>query len=316
MPPPAKRDIGVVLFDLDSPNKESLLKLLLKFSAYRFYPCQALTRDEYELILCNSKETTSLKYPNVTKTDITLNKLPETLLELLECIENAEAESGDWLDGLLFALERIKASLDLKGVITLQIIFLTSLDKSSVCDQIKVETIIRQLTEHDVYLYIIGPEVEFSGPILDTTNFPELSIDSSNSSLVAAKKIVQATEHSTMCNVKLGLDLLWCFRQPKGLQPWKVDLSFGRQMEIGSMTLGVYKKDKPVKLASLSKAKTYYCLAEDESVKVAYEDIVTGIVLHDRFIKIEDNLMFKEDTVRGKFIWYLSMITILLKRIG
>lgn len=155
MPPPAKRDCGVILFDVNASNKDEALAALMKISTFIWL---SSTVDTYRLILSNTKESkNSKKYKHLYDTGLS-DSDPQPILS---CIENAEPEEGNWCDALLLAIEHLKEAHELPGVITLQILYITKLDGCSrEMDMTKVERIINDLTEYDIYLYIIGPDVK------------------------------------------------------------------------------------------------------------------------------------------------------------
>lgn len=160
MPPPAKRDCGVILFDVNASNKDEALTAFMKICTYNWLSC---TKDTYRVILSNTKDSKNSKqFSNLYDTGLSGTD-PQPILNY---IENAEAEEGNWLDGLLLAIDHLKNAFELPGVITLQILYITKLDGCSQnVDKNNLNRIINDLKKYDIFLYIIGPDVKLPGTI-------------------------------------------------------------------------------------------------------------------------------------------------------
>ncbi|KAJ8969107.1 hypothetical protein NQ314_001917 [Rhamnusium bicolor] len=303
MPPASKREFGVILFDINSSNKEEALLTLIKICTYKWL---SANKDTYKLILSNTKDSRNVKgFSNLYETNI--NELDPQ--PILECVENAEAEEGNWLDALQLAIHILKEAFEKPGIITLQILYITNLDRcSQTLDEGKVGKIIRDLKEYNIYLYIIGPNVKLPYTITSEDDvrdiMKDIKVDESIHSLAVAKKIIINTDNSVICDFKVGVHLFFSFKNSHGTQPWKVPLSFGTKLEIPVCTVKVYRKDAPFKLSSDVKNFSTV-LVEDESVQLNYEDLVSGIIRHDKFVKVEGNDMFKVDGPRRDSTFYV-----------
>ncbi|CAH1119642.1 unnamed protein product [Phaedon cochleariae] len=297
MPPTKKNDCGLILFDLKSPQKEKLLSGLIKFASLKWF---SGSRDMYRLILVNSKKTENEKnYPNLFKTDVD-DFVPQ---DILNCIEEAESAEGDWLDAFLLSIFHLKQANDLPGTTSLQLVFFTSLEKSSkLIDDIKLQKVINELNETNIFVYIIGPEVKMPCTITQPEAvkhcMKKLIVDKTNPSLVAAQKIVQETKNSVLCDINVGINLLLSFKKSRGTQPWKVPISFGTQLEIPAVTVRVFRKDQALRLSSNAPRSMKPVLVEDQTVEVAQEEIVRGISRHGRFVQMGDKEMFKIENPR------------------
>lgn len=155
MPPPTKKDYGVILFDVNGSNKDEALAALMKICTYNWL---SSSKDTYRVILTNTKVSKNYKnLSNLCDTGFS-DTDPQPILA---SIENVEAERGNWLDGLLLAIDLLKEEIAMPGVITLQILYITKLDGClQDVDTKDLQSIINDLKKYDIYLYIIGPEVK------------------------------------------------------------------------------------------------------------------------------------------------------------
>ncbi|KAJ8919971.1 hypothetical protein NQ315_006501 [Exocentrus adspersus] len=296
MPPPSKKDVGVIIFDVNASNKEEALASLMQIYTHIWL---SSTKDLYRVILANTKESRNNKqYKNVYDGNIN-DPDPQSVLSV---VEQAEAEEGDWLEPLLLAVYHLKQASELPGVITLQVLYLTKLDGSSQkVDMTKVEQLINDLREYNIYLYIAGPEVKLPFTITDKADVKEAMenavVDESKPALVTAKRIVDATDHSVICDLKVGTNLFFSYRNSRGTQPWKVPLSFGSALEIPACTVKILRMDAPFKL-STNAPSSRMVLCDDEKVTVDRTEVVSGIARHGKFVKVDERDMFKVEGPR------------------
>ncbi|KAJ8973073.1 hypothetical protein NQ317_002289, partial [Molorchus minor] len=122
--------------------------------------------------------------------------------------------------------------------------------------------------------------------------------DESIQTLSVAKRIITETKNSIMCDLKTGIHLFHSFKNPHGSQPWKVPLSFGNILEIPTCTVKHYKRDVPFKL-SQETMNYHHILQENETVKVEDNQLVSGIAKYGKFVKIDQNDMFKVEGPRS-----------------
>lgn len=113
-----------------------------------------------------------------------------------------------------------------------------------------------------------------------------------------AKRIVDATTNTVLCDLKVGVNLFFSFRNPRGTQPWKVPITFGSRLGIPACTYKIYKKDVLFKLCTDNR-NTNFVLLEDESVVVDGSYLVSGIKRHEKFVKVNETEMFKVEGPRN-----------------
>ncbi|KAG5876359.1 hypothetical protein JTB14_009044 [Gonioctena quinquepunctata] len=294
--PPAKRDCGLVIFDLKSKKKDQLLTGLIKFATFKWF---SSSKDLYRLILSNSK---------TTKNEKNISNLYTTEIEdfnprnVLEHIENSQAQEGNWLDALLLAIYHLKEATSMSGLVTLQLLFFTSLDTNEIIDENKLQSVIKEINENKIYLYIMGPTVKLPSTIKHPEDVQQcmkgLIVDESNKSLVAARRIVQNIEKGVLCDVKVGINLIHFFKKSRGSLPWKVPMTFSSQLEIASISVKIYKREWPLRLVPNHYRRFTRVLAEDQTIEVKNEEIVRGILRHGKFVKVDDRDMFKMETSR------------------
>lgn len=296
MPPAAKKDCGIILFDVASLKKQELLNELIKFATFKYF---LNTKSLYRILLVNSDETSNpKKYPGIF-----LSKIEDLdPMAIVDLIENAETAEADWVNAVSLGIHFLREVLQMPGLITLQLIYFTTLDSSNISslNEEKVTQIISQLNENDIYFYLIGPDVQF--PFIRNNNsvskcMKKLQIDETNENLVVAKKIVSEVDTAVMCDAKLGIHFLTTFRKFQGTQPWRVPIAIGTKLSIPVCTSKIYRKDISLNLHMETKKFFEKTLADNRDVKVEESDIIKGIVLHSKCIQIEDD-MFKLETER------------------
>ncbi|XP_057663923.1 uncharacterized protein LOC130898556 [Diorhabda carinulata] len=296
MPPATKKDCGIILFDVASSKKHELLSELIKFATFKYF---LNTKSLYRLILVNSAETSNpKKYPGIFISKIE-DLDPKAIVEL---IENAETAQSDWLNAVSLGIHFLKEGLQMPGLITLQLIYFTTLDSSngSSLNEEKIAQIISQLNEDEMYFYLIGPNVQF--PFIINNNsvskcMKQLQIDEMNENLVVAKKIVSEVNTAVMCNSTLGIHFIVTFKKHQGTQPCRVPIAIGTKLSIPVSTSKIYRKDISLSLQLDTKKIFDKTLADNRDVKIEESDLIKGIVLHNKCIQIEDD-MFKMDTKR------------------
>lgn len=170
MPPAAKRNVCLTLFDLKSSNKDHLLEGLVKFAAHRFLN----TKDQCCLFLTNCSETSNSKnVENVLRTHIDEFRVNE----IFGCINEAKPSTEDpvnLLDILSLAIYYVKQARGMPGVISLQIVYFTDLTSQVVKnDDREIAKIIRDLKDNEIYLSIVGPDVAVPTPITNIDDIPK-----------------------------------------------------------------------------------------------------------------------------------------------
>ncbi|XP_028140717.1 uncharacterized protein LOC114334819 [Diabrotica virgifera virgifera] len=300
MAPPTKKDLGIVLFDVASPKKSELLNGLMKFCCFKKYSdCKSM----YRLILVNTAETNNdFNYPHIyTSEEEDFN--PN---EIFDIVENAEPGQSDWIDAVSLGVHHLEEAAEMKGLVTLQLIFFTTLDETNPLnyDRAKLNSLMVKMNELDIFFYIIGPDVQLPFVITSTQCIPRcmngLQLPDGNQNLSTAKKLVKSVSNGVMCNTKIGLNLLFSYKNSAGMQPWKVPLAFGTNFSLPVSTSKIYRSDEKVQLKLISSVSRSFvrALAEDRNVLVNEDDMVRGISFHGKFIQVDDN-MFKTETVRS-----------------
>ncbi|XP_056633885.1 uncharacterized protein LOC130443338 [Diorhabda sublineata] len=295
MAPIFKRDCGLVLFDVGSSKKEELLDGLIQFSTFKWF---MNSKNLYRLILVNSEQTCNEKnYPNIFTTEIE-DFDPKAVTKI---IENAKVAKSNWLDALLLAIYHLEEAVGMNGLITLQLIFFTTLDViyTPVLDVSNIQTIVSKLKEHNMFLYIIGPNIELpfaiTSPGLVKKCMKEIQVDQKNQNLVVAKRIVNEGPNCLLCNTKIGLHLLISFKNSHGSQPWRKPFTIGHKLSIQSTTTKIYRKDISLKMYSPVQRNFVKTLAENRDVIVEDSEIIRGIVRHGTCLKIDEE-MFRIET--------------------
>ncbi|VEN49408.1 unnamed protein product [Callosobruchus maculatus] len=308
MPPAAKRDVGVVFFDLYS--KENLLGSLLKFVGWE----TVNTKDEHRLFLVNSQETSNAKnLPNVELVPQTLQQLGVKGVQ--NCVQQAEQTEEDMFD--LYALDlhnvlslgvyHLREFLDVPGVITKQLILFSNLANFSPMEEELFEKLVKKIRDYDISLYIVGPQVRFLEPVYATEYFfiekyaENIVLEKPTAGLEQAKKLVVEVS-GVIADATAGLHLLLTCRQTAGSQPWKVPLTIGSNIEIPVRTSKVYRRDvhisvKKEKITDGPPVEEEFTLASDVSVKVDVQETVRGLSIHNKFVEVRnDNEIFQMAT--------------------
>nr|CAI5836157.1 unnamed protein product [Callosobruchus analis] len=302
MPPPVKRDVGIVFFDLYS--KEDLLGFLLKFVGWEAIN----TKDEHRLFLANSQETCNAKdLPNLELVPQSLGQLG--VKEVQSCVQHAKQAEKNALD--LFqmfslAIYHLREFQDVPGVTTKQIILFSNLLNVSPLEQPLFQQLVDKIAKYDIYVYIVGPEVDFLEPICGDSFFYEgykekIVLRNPSPGAEQAMKLV-CEVNGVIADASVGIHLLVTYRKTAGSQPWKVPLTIGTNIEIPVITTKVYRKDvhitvKQEKITEETPDEGQFTLADDVSVIVDVEETVRGLSVHNKFVEVRnDNEIFQIDT--------------------
>lgn len=157
MPPAAKKDVVLILFDVKSSNKTQLVESLVKIVTHKMIS----TEDFCHLLLTNSSETLNAKnVSNVSQTGIDeLN--PQQIFKCINEAKSSDKEPTNLLDVLLLAIYYMKQSSKIPGVVNQQIIYFTDLEcQLAPQDSAIVSKVIKELNDNEIYLYIVGPDVK------------------------------------------------------------------------------------------------------------------------------------------------------------
>nr|CAH7769376.1 unnamed protein product [Callosobruchus chinensis] len=302
MPPPVKRDVGIVFFDLYS--KEDLLGCLLKFVGWE----SLNTKDEHRLFLANSQETCNAKdLPNLELVPQALEQLG--VKEVQNCVQQAQQAEQNMLDLsniLSLAVYHLREFRDAPGVITKQIIIFSNLLNVSPMEESFLKKIAEKIAANDIYIYIVGPQVNFLEPVSGEDFFFEgykrrIALRNPSPGAELAMKLVCET-NGVIADASDGIHLLLTYRKTAGSQPWKMPLTIGSQISIPVSTSKVYRRDVHIsvnkqKIAEESPLEEQFTLADDVSVKVDKQELVRGLSFHNKFVEVHnDNEIFQIDT--------------------
>nr|CAI5866514.1 unnamed protein product [Callosobruchus analis] len=291
MPPPVKHDVGIVFFDLYS--KEDLLGCLLKFVGWEAIN----TKDEHRLFLANSQETCNAKdLPNLELVPKSLGQLG--VKEVQSCVQQAkqaEKSALDLFQMFSLAIYHLREFQDVPGVTTKQIILFSNLLNVSPLEQPLFQQLVDKIAKYDIYVYIVGPEVDFLEPICGDSFFYEgykekIVLRNPSPGAEQAMKLV-CEVNGVIADASVGIHLLVTYRKTAGSQPWKVPLTIGTNIEIPVITTKVYRKDVHITV------KQEKITADDVSVIVDVEETVRGLSVHNKFVEVRnDNEIFQIDT--------------------
>uniref|UniRef100_A0A6P7GRZ1 Uncharacterized protein LOC114345997 n=1 Tax=Diabrotica virgifera virgifera TaxID=50390 RepID=A0A6P7GRZ1_DIAVI len=300
MSPQTKKDCGLILFDVASPKKTELLNGLMKFCCFKWY---INSRSIYRVILINSAVTDNdFNYPHIH----TLQEEDFEPNAIFSAVESAKPGQSNWIDALSLGVHHLDQAVSIDGLVTLQLIFFTTLDSTKPLnvDTAKLSSLMERMNGHEMFLYIIGPNVKLPFVITNTQCIPkcmkELQLPAGNQNLATAKKIVTGIRNGVMCNTKIGLNLLFSYKNSPGGQPWILPLSFGTKLRIPANTYKIFRYDDLIflKLISSRPKRSYVrALAENRDVIVKEDEIVRGIKRHGKFMIVDDS-MFRSETDR------------------
>lgn len=145
--------------------------------------------------------------------------------------------------GLAAAIEELKDEfLESKGVMTLQLLFITDLSTPVAEKEKRITFVIDNLNKMNVFLYILGPEVKVPhnmSTVEDikkwTKNIEFVASEEDNANLRIARRIVEHT-NGIICDLKLGQELFKCYSNRWALQAWKVPLTIGSSFTASAAT--------------------------------------------------------------------------------
>ncbi|CAH1982593.1 unnamed protein product [Acanthoscelides obtectus] len=301
MPAPVKHDIGIVVFDVRSSH---LLEDFLKFVSWQ----QLNTKDQHLLMLANVKQCkNSKRLPNLLMFPNNLAKMK--LKEVKDCIEDAlVADEENTLNlGHIFrlAFHHLKTDFQDPIVVTKQIIIFSELLSGEPVEEGLLQMITDRILKEEIYLYIVGPRVNFLMPVKGPDYFCEDTYKDNIGLMVPTP--IQEQMKTLVCNVSgvmaevdVGLHLLLTYRRTGGSQPWKVPLTIGTKIQIPVKTSKVYRTDVNIQVKKEmigEREPDSFALAEDITIPVDHEDIVRGLSICNNFVAIEnDSTFFKSNT--------------------
>ncbi|KAK9878633.1 hypothetical protein WA026_023083 [Henosepilachna vigintioctopunctata] len=311
MPPAAKRNHCVVLYDLKCGNQRELRQALFKVYC-RYYINNS--KNLVNLVLVNSDKTDNRKHAKFGRGYLHIQEInreeqsydPNFIYDKIEVKSAESMQAANWMEAIRVAID-ILAESRVARVITFQILFFTDLNSSSQSEEC-LERIISDLKQKGIYLYILGPEVLFPQAITSLEETPKLmrgvSFLKANETLQQAKmKLIDGDSKVIIADCKRGLELFFNFRKPNGKQPWLVPLTIGTKISFPVKTSKFTSKICGLKLITKSnqykESPQYQFTSVEDSTKIYhYDNIRKGISRHGKFIAIENNDLFKSKTER------------------
>ncbi|KAJ3654031.1 hypothetical protein Zmor_013245 [Zophobas morio] len=305
MPPAAKKDCSVVLFDVKA--QALARQTLAKICCTNFF---SGSKDLTKLILLNSDVTENRLnakdggYDNINEVskDITTYD-PKLVFEMIN--ENNEPGEANWLEGLYVAVKNLEEEFeDIGGIITHQILFITDLATPlGDNNQTLIDKIVRGIKKLNAFLYVVGPEIEVPFTIKSPQHVKlwMKNFKATTDNLTVLQKIISQIDNSVVCDYKMGVHLFFAFKNKIGGQPWQVPLGLGSKIQIPAQTVKVLDMDVKCKLVSTQGAirNPAWIDAEDETVEVDASDVISGIMRHGKFVQMPENKMFQVENPRS-----------------
>nr|CAI5822160.1 unnamed protein product [Callosobruchus analis] len=113
---------------------------------------------------------------------------------------------------------------------------LVNLLNVSPLEQPLFQQLVDKIAKYDIYVYIVGPEVDFLEPICGDRFFYEgykekIVLRNPSPGAEQAMKLV-CEVNGVIADASVGIHLLVTYRKTAGSQPWKVPLTIGTNIEI------------------------------------------------------------------------------------
>ncbi|XP_044758874.1 uncharacterized protein LOC123316727 [Coccinella septempunctata] len=314
MPPQPKRNRCVILYDLNSRNQRQLRRALLKIYSHQYF-CSS--KDLVNLVLVNSKNTKNRKnqkwgrgYENIYEISQEGHLYDPTFV--YDKIEVTNTNTANWREALCVAIQILKED-ETSRIITHQILYLSDLCTVSQSDESIID-IVNELNVNSIFLYIIGPEVQFPRAV---TNFQELkpliehiTFNQTNDNLNEAKEMILRCDNAVMADVKMGLQFFFNYKNPNGKQIWTVPLTVGSKIVYDAGTSKLMDKSKGFQLKQKHKIfkSPVFMSTQDSTKEYAVEDVRKGILKHGKFIPLDNNEIFKVKLERMLSLVFVTKI--------
>ncbi|KAL3268286.1 hypothetical protein HHI36_007407 [Cryptolaemus montrouzieri] len=317
MPPP-RRDLCIVLFDLKASSQRQLYRALLKICSSNYFTG---SKNLLHLVFVNCSKTDNRVHSINRKRykfikEINREGLPFDLVSIynkFQLVETEATESSNWKEALRVAIQIIDEN-DVPNIVSNQILFLTDLTYSSPSDE-NLMNIAHDLKKHDVFLYIVGPDVQLPKPI---TNFEEvqkimedIASNEANENVKELKTLMNEKAHIIISDVKLGVEYFFNYKNSFGTQPWPVPLTVGTRITFPIETSKLMNADKGLELVpdkEEMRPTMVYVSAENSTKIYNADDVRTGILRHGKFIPISENKMFQSKTERMFDLVFITRI--------
>lgn len=326
---PAKRNRVVIIYDLANENKDVFRAALIKISTEKFLN---RCKDNVHFILANSSKTDNFLNDQMSGYEhIAIVGTIEEPLEFepdLVKLTYAKPAQGNWLEAINVALELLyntSKTDNFKYVYNYQILFLTDLSTPILKETVNPIQITKSLSTLNAYLYIVGPDVNFTEPLIDIQKIPQYmeNIQWNNKNTINnfnyVQQMIQLNNNITLADFKIGIQLFNVYLRDRERQGWKVPLKVGGVFEIPTISWRYCHPVYSLKLngedvTGVTKNKwgeyfnnTKLVLEEDMGIEVKPEDIIRGYCFHEIFIPVPDKSTFKEKTLKDFRIVYFSL---------
>lgn len=172
-------------------------------------------------------------------------------------VSAAEQGEANWMEAVLVALKEMEEEIEYKGIHSRQIIFITDLSNSKMCDEIDeyIRKIKGKMLKEHYYLYILGPETVIPFTLKskkDVTDWMrEIKfVDEDNCNLKVASDLIQKVPRCIVCDLIVGLQMVKFYKTCWGMQPWHEPLALKGVQKMPCYLQRFLKTECPVKLSS------------------------------------------------------------------
>lgn len=292
MPPRAKFDASVILFDLNvSKQFYPIAKnCLLDIHTKKWF---MKSNDLTKLLFVNDEQAEETEYVRPVTNFVNYNPgiVKRKVVESDVKIEDTSA-NVDFLEALTQALTMFDSE-ETKGCITRQVILITDFTHGIIEDTSRVRQVINGFNDSDTFLYILGPEMVYDQMLKCISDIRKWSrttdpVNRENSNIRIANNIVRSIENAVMCDLDVGWQILTYFKRWHSPQPFAMPLSIGTKIHIEQKSFRLIKSfDYPRVRRNV---QVRHVLASDSSVEVEFENIARGFLAHDKLIPITEDV--------------------------
>lgn len=292
MPPRAKFDAAVILFDVNvSKQFYPLAKnCLLDIYTKKWF---MKSNDIAKLLFINDEQAEETKYMRQVTNFVNYNPgiIKRKMVEADIKSESSRA-NVDFLEALLYALTLFDLD-ETKGCITTQVILITDFTKGIIEDSSRLKQVINGFNDSDTFLYILGPEMVYNQMLKSIPDIRKWSkttdpVNRDNSNIRIANNIVRSISNAVMCDLDVGWQIFSYFKRWHSPQPFAMPLSIGTKIQIEQKSFRLIKNfDYPKVRRNL---QVRYVLASDSGIEVEFENIARGFLAHDKLIPITEDV--------------------------
>ncbi|XP_018328163.1 uncharacterized protein LOC108739003 [Agrilus planipennis] len=300
MPPATKRDVAVIVFDIDRSNKEfyeKSLNFLFDISSREWF---FSPKNSVQLLLLNSNESKNcLQKPNILEVFKHFIQFSPTIIK--EDIEKAKyvANKATWIDAITVGLKILSNEIDTQaGIVSAQLVLISkNYSNISSAHTKDIKAAIKTQNKCNIKTIIVGLSVSV-GFIRDMHELNvwaknPIILDEINEESKHALETMCKDSETLICDLKLGRDLFVAFRTKTKMYPWNALLSIGTSLEIPTSMYHLLKGEGAVSVQpprNLNPNYFTWVYAEDETRKVAHDNVVHGVLRWNKVVAFEDNL--------------------------